>query len=271
MSAVIDVVITRTIRQESDYPQDLISKWDAVLKSMNDTILNRIKTKIPDVQTYQKVLATPSYEVYADFVNPQFRRADMIKLKQRVKVLARGEAYLEDVEKAFTKNESGVSPFMEAVDSKKDKLALAIRTLDVVGIRFEDDWSVEAIVGLITGDKRGELYLARKGITGTYTTLYDMFDESIITVVRPALIALLTEGGVFLAYAGVNGLDTEYSNIMSYINGALDKILALRDTTKYPTAYIHFEDPGEENRASKLQIHVHVETGSTSSTSSTGG
>jgi len=261
MPVVFDVSVERVIKAETDYPSEIVNKWATVLKSLRDTILSRIQTKIPDAPTYENVLATPSYLKYGDFVNPSFPKADWIKMKQRVKVLAGANRYLDGVQKAFTVPEGAtVSPFETAIDNKKDKIKGGILTLSVVGTRYGDDDIIPAIVRALTGDKRGELILSRKGISGTITTLTNLFPADIISVVRPSIIALLVEGGVLLAYAGQSGLTTEYDSIMSSINAALDKIFNLRDTTTYPTAYIHYEDPSDRTRY--LRIHAYVESAS---------
>jgi len=259
MPVVFDVSVERTIKAETEYPSDVVDKWATVLKSLTSTILNRIKAKIPDAPSYEDKLAEPSYLKYGDFVNPDWPNASWIKMKQRVKVLAGANRYITGVEKAFSPDpETGVVPFEAAIEDKKDKIKGGIYTLSVVGTRYGDDDVIPAIVRAMTGDKRGELILTRKGIGGTITTLTDLFPADIVAVVRPSLIALLVEGGVLLAYAGKYGLSDEYNDIMSSINGALDKIFSLIDTTKYASAYIHFEEPSD--RTMYIRIHGYAET-----------
>jgi len=263
MPVVLDVTIERTFRDKDQYPSDLLNKWETVLHALNDVIKARIQARIPDEAHYLDILANPAAAAYKDFVNPSFPNADIIKIKHEIRVKAGASDYINNVNAAFTKDpNTGVSPFMQRVSERKGKLANAIVTLDIVGLRYTDDWDIPAVVMMLTGDRRGELYLQRKGVSGTIATLTDLFPPNVVTTVRPQLLALLVRGGVFLRYAGKIGDETVYNNVLSTLNQALDQVMNLRDSTKYPTAYVRFEDPAAsgKDRTQVVIVHAYVES-----------
>jgi len=262
MPVVFEVSIERAFRDPTNYPTDLVSKWESKLKGLRDTILNRIQQKIASETDYKDLLATPSAEKYADFVNPSYVRADFIKLKQKTKVMGRGLDYINNVANAFA--EGGV--FETNVSAKKDKLKLAIYTLDAVGVKYlGKDASnaplVVAAIRAITGDKRGELLLKYHNISGTIATITDLFPAGVNVSARSSLVFNVVQGVVLLAFAYKANDSSLYDSIMTEINSVLDKIMGMRDSSKYPTAYVHFEAPsGYPTDLSKYKVHIYVES-----------
>lgn len=230
---------------------EIISKWESTLLARRDLIYNRLLTKIPDEASFLSRIADASADQWENFVSPYYPRADFIKLKQRVKISIAYPRWSAEVIKAFSPG--GI--FETNVSAKKDRLAQVIYTLANVGARYMGWGPGYKAVGAITGDTRITRYVgANETLTGTPV---NVFPEGVVKFVRPALIALLTQGAVLAMYANEKGFSDLRDAVITTVNTDLDTIVNGLKKPEYTVAYVHLEF---DAAAGVINVHARAET-----------
>jgi len=233
----------------SDVPSDIKSKWLNTLLSRRQLIYERIMTKIPDDSAFIKYLADPSAEVWKDFVSPYWINAEMIKLKQNVKIHIAGPRYRSAVIKAF--QSGGI--FETNVQEKADRFSQAKYTLGGVGVRFLMGWGPEyKAVGAITGDKRIKRYIgAGETFSGTPVCV---FPEGIVKFLRPTLIAKLTQGIILAQYAHEAGMSDLRDSVINTVNSDIAQIISANKKPEYDVTL----EIGFDSAEGKLFVYAKV-------------
>ena len=131
-------------------PVQIKDKWYEKLMELKAVIYDRIHTKIPDEQAYIDKLATPSHVAWAGFVSPYWLDADLIKLKQRIKVTIGAPRYLNNVYRAYV-TEGFFDKGVYNARFVTDNLEMLRYTLGGVGIRYYMGWgAIYKAVGVLT-------------------------------------------------------------------------------------------------------------------------
>jgi len=224
-------------------PTAILEKWYNRLEASADMIYERIMTKIPDVNAYMKYLADPSAEVWKHFVSDYWPNADMIRLKQNVKVHSAGDRYLKGVISAYVTEKI----FQKNVAMKKDRLEQARFTLSGVGVRYMMGWGPEyKAVGAITGDYRIKQYITSSETFQGEPVL--CFPPTMVKFIRPTLIAKLTQGLVYASYALQTGLVPFVEKIVADVNKDLQDFVNAYKLSEFSEVSIGLEYKSNENK-----------------------
>lgn len=223
-------------------PDDLLNEWSETLKGENDRILNHLLTQIPDEASFKNKLATPAADGYEDYVNPNHPKANIAKLKHRLKL---GKAYADwnnAVNSAFTIDpNTGLSYFMSQVDAKKDRFRRVAYTLSAVGEKVLFGWNaLTKAVMMITGDQRLPYYIdSAKGDSLNGTPDYGI-DPNFSQYVKPMLIAKGVFGAIYAFYADEAGDATTRDNIISQVNADFDTIIGAFKNPAFTTVDLSY-------------------------------
>ena len=210
-------------------PQALMDEWELTLKGERARILSALQTKIPNADAFLAKLATPSAEGWASFINPDYADADMIKLRQGIKIKKAYTSWISGIQTAFA---SG-GTFEQNVTAKKSKFQMARYPMSSVGIRYLIGWGCAyKCMGFITGDKRVMIYMgANDSVTGVPT---DIFLPGAGRFARATGVPLITQGLVMAYYAHEAGLTSERDAVISAVNSKLNNTVEkMVDTTKW--------------------------------------
>jgi len=238
-------------------PVDVKNKWYEKLIELASLIYNRIATKIPDEQSYINKLATPSATMWSGFVSPYWADADLIKLKQRVKVSMAGLKYLNNVHDAFMVSQI----FQKNVYRARyviDALDMFRYTLGGVGIRYQTGWgAIYKAVGVLTGDARVAQYMTpEEKWTPPVVTA---FPSNIVKYVRPMLIAELVQGAVLAYYAIEKDLATLRDAVINAVNDKLSTVINALKSPEFTEVYIKLEYTDfDEDGTEELVVHAYA-------------
>jgi len=237
MATVFDYVGEIVWLSPDEIPSDILNEWRETLKNEQGRIYNSLMTKIPNESAFQSRIADASSDAYEGFVNPSFENADVIKMKQRVKLARSYNAWNTGVADAF--GEGGY--FADRVENKADKFKLAAYTVSNVGhkpTRFFGPL-VKAIMFLV-GDTRVLRYLDVHDVyTGDPTNVFKAGHSRFI---KPMLVARGVFGAVMAKFADEGGLTSLRDSIISDVNSKLDEaISAFVDSANYSNVYLHLE------------------------------
>jgi len=238
----------------AEVPAHIIDEWEVTLKNAQARIYNNLIQKISSDTAFKNFIADASSDAYEAFVNPNFRKANVIKMKQRVKLARAYNAWNTGVKNAF----DGDSPyFADRVTAKKDKYQLARYTLSAVGSKPDLYWGpIPKAVLLLTGDLRAPRYIgANESLTGSPQKV--VLDEFVNTI-RPMLISEGVYGVVMAYFAHEGGLADLRDNVIRQTNQNLEKILnSFMDTSAYVAGGLasggDYKDP-----ASWTGTYVHI-------------
>ena len=228
-----------------------MNEWEATLKGERARILSALTEKISNASEFISKLAEPSADAWENFIASTWPDADLIKLKQRVKLKSAYNPWNTGVQNAFA--EGGT--FETNVTNKKDKFQKARYVLGSVGLKYLTGWGpAYKSMGYITGDQRVALYVtADDTVTGTPQ---NVFPANIVKFVRPMGIAIFNQGLILAYYAHENGLTTERDAIITNINNKLNNsIVPLIDTATWDSLTAEI---GYDSVADRIYAHVHA-------------
>lgn len=260
MGVVFDYVGQVVLLTEDELPADVIDEWEATLKGEQARIYNALTTKIPNATVFQDKIADASSDAWENFVSSDWPDADIIKMKQRVKLARAYGAWKDGVDAAFA--EGGYFP--DRVTGKKDKFKLARYTISIVGLRHDPNirWRPGyKAVAFFTGDKRVLRYMDPSYDTYTGEPVMAILD-AFGRYWRPLVIGQLVRGYVLAMFAHEAGLGSQRDSILSTINSNLDTILTKTLKADYaapPTSYLHLEYSTSED-AWKVKAHLETAT-----------
>ena len=239
MAVVFDYVGKVALLAEADIPQETRDEWENTLINETSRIGTNLLAKIPDESTFQNLIADASSDAWEAFVSPDWPGADLIKVKQRVKLARRYTAWDAGVRDAFF---DGYFP--ARVSSKKDKWLLARYTISLVGLQHSPTIRWRA------GTKAVKLFVGDQRITRYMDAALDTLSGSPTYVVKDAYgkffqaltIGKLVYGYVMAKFADEGGLATTRDSVISTLNSEMDEILsaALDSSKADPTkSYLH--------------------------------
>jgi len=232
-------------------PSEIKDKWETTLLNRRDLIYSRLLTKISDEDGFIDKIADASHEVWKNFVSPDWTDYYLVTLKQNIKLSIAYPKWNTGVIEAFKPG----GRFDEGVSLKKDRLDLLKYTLGNVGVKYLGWGPGYKAVGFITGDLRVKRYIV-SGETVTGEPI-NAFPEDVVKFVRPALVAILTQGAVLTMYAHEHGLANLRDQVISLINAKADSICTALKKADYTVVYARLEyDPDD----SQIKVHSRVET-----------
>jgi len=230
-------------------PTEIMDEWETTLKAERARILSALTEKISNATEFMTKLAEPSADAWEAFIASTFPDAELIKLKQRVKLKGSYTSWNTGVQNAFA--EGGT--FDTNVTNKKEKFQKARYVLGSVGLKYLIGWGpAYKAMGYITGDRRVALYVtADDTVTGTPQ---NVFPASIVKFVRPMGVAIFNQGLILAYYAHENGLETERDAIITNINNKLNSsIVPLIDTATWASLVAEI---GYDAVADRIYAHV---------------
>ena len=203
-----------------DVPSEILDKWSETLKMRRDLIYSRLMLKVPTEEDFLSKIATSSSVQWENFVNPAFPDGYLITLKQRIKLAVSYPRWNTGIVDAFKIG----GRFEQGIDLKKDRFAQVRYTLGNVGIRYLGWGPGYKAVGFVTGDHR-VLFIPvpEESITGEPMSA---FPPEYVEFVRPALIAMLTQGAVLALYADEQGLESLRDMVVGAVNMKISSYMA---------------------------------------------
>jgi len=249
---------------EDRIPEETKNEWLDTLKREQSHIGTNLLNKIPDEETFKDLIAEASSDAWEAFVNPNWPNADVVKIKQRVKLAARYGDWNSGVQATFFDGY-----FSDRVEAKKAKWNRVRYVLSVVGLQHDPviRWRAGTkAVKCFVGDKR----VVRYWITETEggATAVDEIRPSadqIDMYVKPAygkrfqalVLGRIVQAYIFAKLAEEGGLIDLRDQIISDFNSDMDTILAaaLDPAKADPTkSFLHLTIEGAE-----YKIHAKAE------------
>lgn len=165
---------------KDNFPAELqraVQKWQSVLKSLNDAIIERIKVRLGDGTNidptqYVNELANPAvagWKAFAGLPGNNDPSAVIGALKHELRVKGGAYKYITNVQNAFAKDPTtGKSYFMNQVDAaaSSDKIKNIFAALQVVGARHVEKTLVPAVIMALAGDRRYAYLLENNLVSG---------------------------------------------------------------------------------------------------------
>jgi len=239
---------------ESEIPQDVLDEWKETLKAERDRIKANLLEKIATETDFKSKIAEASADAYANFVNPNFEGADMIKLKQRIKLMRAYNPWKAGVESAFA--EGGT--FEKNVEAKADKFKAIRYVLGVVGHKPDKGYGA-VVKGVMfhTGEKIVLRYItAEDSYTGTPTpTLKTAF----VKFVKPMIVAKAVQACVLAIYANEGGDSSTRDSILSNVTNDINTILDAFKRDDVTFSQLAYELTWDTN-VNKIKVHAIAET-----------
>jgi hypothetical protein len=211
-----------------DLPARIVDEWETTLKNARTRILASL-ARFLDPSTglakYLDQIADASSDSWEEFINPDYPNADLIKLKQRVKLASAYPSWSANIQSALQPD----GRFEQGVTANKTKFAANVRpTIGVVGFKPDLSQGPAAKVALIvTGDRRVVRYIVSpEEFSGA---VHNMFPTS-GKFVRPQIVSALTFGAVLAIYALDIGSDALRDAAINYTNNILNDVRRLAKT-----------------------------------------
>lgn len=211
-----------------DLPSRIVDEWEATLKGARARILaslSRFLDPTTGVTRFIDQIADASSDAWESFVNPTYQNADLIKLKQRVKLAAAYPSWSQNIQAAL---QSG-GRFEQGVTANKSKFANNVKaTIGSVGFKPDLGWGPASKAALIvTGDMRVARYIVSpEEFSGSPANMFPTSGR----FVRPQIISAYIFGSVLGLYA-IEANNTEALNsVISYANNILGDIKKLAKT-----------------------------------------
>lgn len=233
---------------------DIIAEWEKDLKGARARILSHITSKIANQSDFLNKLVAPALAGYGDYVNPDHPKADTALLKFRIKLGKAYNTWSSGINSAFA--EGGA--FETNVSAKKGKMVNAKYTVGAVGQKAVLGYNavVKAIMA-ITGDSRLSAYLEPAKGDDLDGSPLNIFDDSVVSYVKPLIVAPAVRTCVFAHYANEAGMNTlrdsvitEFNNLATRIitafkkNNASGSLVFVWDTTRYPNGAVKITASG---------------------------
>jgi len=242
---------------ETALPARIVDEWESTLKLARTRILaslDRFLAEPGGRDAFLNQIADASSDAYEMFVNPTYPLADIIKLKQRIKLAGAYDAWKSGVTYAF---QSG-STFELNVTAKKSKFDNNVRlTIGGVGFKPETWGSVSKLSLLLVGDIRPVRYMTADETFNTGEAFpRNVFSEAGKGIV-PAIISTYVHGVVMVLWTLRGGVDSGIrDSIASAVNSRLAKLASARDPDTYVTLELQIDtDTGKPvvyGRAEKI-------------------
>lgn len=217
-----------TVVLPASVPPAMKDEWEATLIAEQARIYAGLTTKIPNEASFKDRLADASSDQFEAFLATVGGAwdADMIEMKQRVKLFRQYGAWKDGIDACFT---GGAPYFADRVTAKKDKLELARYVLGAVGYKANPtgDFGVwnPATVGclLMRGDTRPARYFdSNDSFTGTLESVMDARKGALIT---PSILAEAIQGCVMAKFADEGGLTALRGTIITNANATIDELI----------------------------------------------
>ncbi|MBI4712332.1 MAG: hypothetical protein HY762_03375 [Planctomycetes bacterium] len=180
---------------------DMPDRWAENLSNNAERIKDRLLEKIPDEYTFSKLMAGPSANEYANFVNPVYRgkngrtATDVLSTKQKNMATAYGRWY-EQVLRVYG---NGATFFKQQVANAKSWLAerLGSKTLRFTGDKVRGLGAAPIAAYYLVGDAGAvELIRAEDFADGAP---YDIARDGEEPFLKAAIQAKLVQGGVLVS------------------------------------------------------------------------
>ena len=246
MAVVFDYIGKVVLLSESDIPAETHDEWTTTLTNEKSRIGTNLLNKIPDEPTFQNLIADPSSYAWANFVNPDWPNADIVKVKQKVKLYRAYGSWDTGVRAAYVDGY-----FVERVLAKKDKWLLARYPISIVGIRHDPNIKWRA------GTKAVKFFVGDYRITKYMDPALDTYSGDPTNVVKdaygkffqPLVLGKLVYGYTLAKYADEIGMGSTRDSVISAVNADLDEILscALNSAKADPAkSYLHLSFDGTD-------------------------
>jgi hypothetical protein len=211
-----------------DLPARIVDEWESTLKGARARILASLGRFLDPATGSTKFLdqiADASSDAWETFINPAYPNANLIKMKQRVKLAAAYPSWANNIQSAL--QEGG--RFEQGVTANKSKFAANVKpTIGAVGFKPDLGWGPATKVALIvTGDHRVIRYIASpEEFSGAPA---NMFPTS-ARFVRPQIVSSIMFGSVLGLYALDIGSGDLRSAALSYTNSVLNDVKKMAKT-----------------------------------------
>jgi hypothetical protein len=209
-------------------PSAMKDEWATTLIAEQSRIYSGLTTKVANESNFQDRIADASSDQFAEFLATVGGAwdADMIEMKQRVKLARQYNAWKDGIDACFT----GGSPyFADRVNAKKDKLELARYVLGAVGYKADPSGSFgvwnPATVGclLMRGDTRPARYFdSNDSFTGTLHAVMEAKKGALIT---PSILGEAIQACVMAKFADEGALTTLRDTIITNANATIDDLI----------------------------------------------
>jgi len=255
---VFDYVGIIELIEPANFPSHVLNEWKETLSGEQSRIYARLKEVIPNETVFQDKIADASSDAWEAFVSDTWPDADIIKMKQRVKLARAYEAWDSGIEAAFGTD----GYFPDRVNAKADKYKLARYTLSIVGLKSDPNISWRA------GTKAVKFFVGDKRILRYMDATLDTYSGEPVMAVKSAFgkrfqalaLGRLVQGYVMAIFAHESGLTSLRDSIISSVNSDMDDILTAALKADYappPTSYLHLVYTSATDTWS---VQAHLET-----------
>jgi len=211
-----------------DLPSRIVDEWETMLKTARTRILaslGRFLDPATGLTKFLDQIADASSDAWETFINPSYPNADLIKMKQRVKLAAAYPSWKQNIQTALEED----GRFEQGVTANKTKFANNVKaTIGSVGFKPDIGWGPAAKAALIvTGDMRVVRYITSpEEFSGAPANMFPRSSR----FVRPQIVSAVTFGSVLGLYA----LDINSSDLrdaaLNYTNNVLNDVKRMAKT-----------------------------------------
>ena len=211
-----------------DLPARIVDEWETTLKNARTRILAslaRFLDPVTGLTRYLDQIADASSDAWEAFINPDYPNANLIKMKQRVKLAAAYPSWKSNIQAAL--QEGG--RFEQGVTANKSKFDTNVKpTIGAVGFKPDLGWGPATKTALIvTGDRRAIRYIASpEEFSGAPA---NMFPTS-ARFVRPQIVSSIVFGAVLGIYALDIGSADLRDAALNYTNSILNDVKRMAKT-----------------------------------------
>jgi hypothetical protein len=211
-----------------DLPARIVDEWENTLKGARTRILvslARFLDPATGLTRYLDQIAGASSDAWEAFINPNYPNADLIKMKQRVKLSSAYPSWSQNIQAAL--QEGG--RFEQGVTANKSKFATNVKpTIGAVGFKPDLSWGPATKAALVvTGDRRVTRYITSpEEFSGAPANMFPISGK----FVRPQIISAITFGAVMGIYALDINATSLLNAALNYTNSILNNVRAMART-----------------------------------------
>jgi hypothetical protein len=220
-------------------PARIVDEWANTLILARERIIASLSRFLdPNVgqANFLNQIADASSDAWEAFVNPNWVGAELIKLKQRIKLAGAYPSWKANITDAYTNANityagKTITKFEYGVLSNKGKFEKNV-TVTIGGVGFKPEgWGpVAKLALLLLGDLRVPRYITANEQLTLGSGWPDSAFKTIGRPVIPSVISTYVQGIVYLIYLKESGYDsTIRADVIKTFNDRLAKIAGLAD------------------------------------------
>ena len=247
------------VLEETELPSGMVdtigTDWHDSIKRKREKIITNLKTRIPDEDTYKKVIADAGYSRIIEVFNPNFPKYRRLLRKYRAKTYRGADDYLKNREEAFKEGGRFEEGVYRNLTKYKENMTLIWR---FVGDKDKVFGCVPKTIMALAGKKKAleNVLLDIDTVSGEPVPVFKPEHES---RTLPAIENAMVEGLNVILLSREAGLDIDA--LISDYNAILDAYVKntafVRDNIDTANTFVHL---GYDSATGRIVVDVQIAT-----------